>query len=71
MKDCEDGDDVKKEAKAKKHFTCYYCKKPGHYKKDCRKYAQAHSEDKTSRQKTPSRQSKSTEAMLVGNTCDL
>ena len=69
MKDREDGDNSKKllVAKTKKQFTCYYCKKPGHYKKDCRKYAQAHSGDNNGKQKSPTRQHKNGDAMLAGN----
>ena len=33
----------REEADGKKQFTCHYCKKPGHFKKDCWKFAQAHS----------------------------
>ena len=29
----------------KKSFTCHYWKKPGHYKKDCRKFAQAQTQE--------------------------
>ena len=30
----------------KKSLTCHYCKKPGHFKKDCRKFAQAQGKGK-------------------------
>ena len=33
----------REEADGKKQFTCHYCKKPGHFKKDCWKFTQAHS----------------------------
>ena len=71
LKDRGEADDSKKllMAKAKKPFTCHYCKKPGHFKKDCRKFAQAQS---NGRHKNPVRQSKqeheaSQDAMLIGN----
>ena len=71
LKDRGEADDSKKllMAKAKKPFTCHYCKKPRHFKKDCRKFAQAQS---NGRHKNPARQSKqehesSQDAMLIGN----
>ena len=50
LKDREDTDDSKKLllARYKKQsgpFTCHYCKKPGHLKKDCRKFLQARSNE--------------------------
>ena len=50
LKDREDTDDSKKllVARYKKQsgpFTCHYCKKPGHFKKDCRKFLQARSNE--------------------------
>ena len=68
LRDREEGDDSRKllVAKSKKQFTCHYCKKPGHYKKDCRKFAQAQSWEKGGKQRNPSRQPKGGEAMLIG-----
>ena len=54
-------------AKSKKQFTCHYCKKPGHYKKDCRKFAQAQSGEKGGKQRNRSHQLKGGEAMLIGD----
>ena len=56
-------------AKGKKQFTCHYCKKPGHFKKDCWKFAQAQSSGK---HKNPGRQFKKEhqspqDAMLISN----
>jgi len=73
LKDREEADDSKKllVAKGKKHFTCHYCKKPGHFK-DCWKFAQAQSSEKAGKHKNPSRQPKreqqpSHDAMLISN----
>lgn len=51
----EEADDTKKllVAKGKKQFTCHYCKKPEHFKWDCRKYAQAQSSEKGGKHKYP------------------
>ena len=70
LQDREEGDDSRKllVAKSKKQFTCHYCKKPGYYKKDCRKFAQAQSGEKGGKQRNPSRQPKGGEAMLIGTT---
>ena len=48
LKDQEEANDRKKllVAKGKKTFTCHYCRKPGHFKKDCRKFAQTQSSGK-------------------------
>jgi len=74
LRDREEADDSKKllMAKGKKQFTCHYCKRPGHFKKDCRKFAQAQSSEKGGRHKNPPRQSKkeqqsSQDAMLITN----
>ena len=54
LRDREEVSDGKKLllSKEKKTFTCHYCKKPGHFKRDCRKFAQAQSGLK---QKSPAR----------------
>ena len=71
LKDREEANDGKKLllTKGKKPFTCHYCRKPGHFKKDCWKFAQAQSSGK---HKNPAHQSKkeqhlSQDAMLIGN----
>ena len=71
LKDQEESNDSKKllVAKGKKQFTCHYCKKPGHFKKDCWKFAQAQSSGK---HKNPVRQFKKEhqspqDAMLISN----
>ena len=72
LKDREEADDGKKllVAKSKKQFTCHYCKKPGHIKRDCRKFAQAQSGENAGKQRNPPRPNKkelSSDAMLIGN----
>ena len=72
LKDREEADDGKKllVAKSKKQFTCHYCKKPGHIKRDCRKFAQAQSGENGGKQRNPPRPNKkelSRDAMLIGN----
>ena len=71
LKDREEVSDSKKLllSKGKKTFTCHYCKKPGHFKRDCRKFAQTQS---SSKQKNSTRQPKQgdkphEDAMLIGN----
>ena len=71
LKDREEANDSMKllMAKGKKQFTCHYCKKPGHFKKDCWKFAQAQSSGK---HKNPVRQFKKEhqspqDAMLISN----
>lgn len=58
LKGREEADDSKKllTAKWKKQFTCHYCKKPGHFKKDCRKFVQAQSNKKSGKYKNLPRQ---------------
>ena len=71
LNDRSEANDSKKllMAKGKKQFTCHYCKKPGHFKKDCCKFAQAQSSGK---HKNPVRQFKKEhrspqDAMLISN----
>ena len=58
LKDREEVSDGKKFllSKGKKTFTCHYCKKPGHFKRDCRKFAQAQSNDKQEKHTCQSKQ---------------
>lgn len=75
IKDKEGADDCKKvlvvkDDQKRKQFTCHFCKKPGHYKRDCRKFAQVQSSDKNEKHKNPPRQSRkekqpSQDAMLI------
>ena len=74
LKDREEADDSKKllVAKGRRPLTCHYCKKPGHFKKDCWKFAQAQGTEKSGKHKNPSRQSKrehqsSQDAMVISN----
>lgn len=69
QKDREGADDSKRVlvAKGKKSFTCHYCKKPGHFKKDCRKFAQAQASEKGGKHNPSSQSKKSQDAMLIGN----
>ena len=72
LKDKEETDGSKRllVVKGKKQFTCHYCKKPGHFKKDCRKFALAQLSDKSESQKKTQlkkRRQSSQDAMLVGN----
>lgn len=41
----------------KKPFTCHFCHKPGHFKRDCRKWAQAQKKKKETRISTKTKQS--------------
>ena len=77
LKDREDTDDSKKLllARYKKQsgpFTCHYCKKPGHFKKDCRKFLQARSnENHENRKQMPHQPRKKShaqqDAMLISH----
>ena len=40
----------------KKQFTCHFCKKPGHFKKDCRLLVQTQASDRKEKLKRPSHQ---------------
>ena len=71
LRDWEEVSDSKKLllSKEKKTFTCHYCKKPGHFKRDCRKFVQAQSGLK---QKSPARRPEREDrlhedAMLISN----
>ena len=77
LKDREDTDDSKKLllARYKKQsgpFTCHYCKKPGHFKTDCRKFLQARSnENHENRRQMPQQPRKKShaqqDAMLISH----
>jgi hypothetical protein len=74
LKDREEADDGKKllVAKGKKQVICHYCKRPGHFKKDCFDFLRAQSSKKNGKPKNPARQSKkerqsSHDAMMVSN----
>ncbi len=55
-------------ANGKKQFTCHYCKKPGRFRKDCRKFAQAQASEKGGKPKHPPRPSMpSQDVMLISN----
>ena len=57
----------------KKQFTCHFCKKPGHFKKDCRLLAQTQASDRKEKLKRPSHQpgrrerQPSQDAMLISH----
>ena len=71
LKDREESNDSKKllVAKGKKQFTCHYCKKPGHFKKDCWKFAQAQSSGKHKNQVRQFKKEHQSpqDAMLISN----
>ena len=74
LKDKEETDNSKKllVVKGRKQFTCHYCKKPGHFKRDCIKFAQAQSSEKSGKQKNPlcrpkKEQQLSRDAMLISH----
>lgn len=83
MRDREGADDSKKILMAnnlrKKQFmqytpfTCHFCKKPGHFKKDCKKFALMQSNDRSGKPKNPSHQPSkreqqpSQDAMLISH----
>ena len=71
LKDREEASESKKLllSKGKKTFTCHYCKRPGHFKRDGKEFAQAQS---SSKQKKPPCQAKQEDpseedAMLIGD----
>ena len=68
LKDREEASDGKKLllSKGKKTFTCHYCKKPGHFKRDCKKFAKAQSSEKQ-KQRSERGHDSSDDAMLVSN----
>ena len=75
LKDREEADDSKKllVAKGKKQLTFHYCKKPGHFKRDCREFAKAQQSSKgNGKRRNPTHQPKrerqsSQDAMVISN----
>ena len=75
LKDREEAEESKKllVAKARKQFTCHYCKKPGHFKKDCREFAKAQQSSKgNGKRRNPTHQPRrdrqsSQDAMMISN----
>lgn len=69
LKDREEADESKKllVAKGKKQLMCHYCKKPGHFKKDCRDFAKAQqSSEGNGNHKNPT-QKPQKEVMVISN----
>ena len=75
LKDREDADDGKKlfVVKGKKQFTCHYCKKPGHFKQNCREFAKDKQSSRgNGRRRNPTHQPKrerqpSQDAMVISD----
>ena len=75
LKEKEGGDEAlmsKGNNPGKKQFPCHYCGKPGHFKRECRKFAQARA-DKGGKPKRPSNpparrdQPPSQDAMMISH----
>ena len=69
LKDREEADESKKllVAKGKKQLMCHYCKKPDHFKKDCRDFAKAQQSSKgNGNHKNPTQKPKK-EAMVISD----
>ena len=59
-----------KHGSRKKTFTCHYCGKPGHFKRDCRKFAQSQAKGEKDKKggagQQPGKRESNQDAMVIG-----